>query len=220
MLAQELISNDIVPLKLADTGMLALSLMEEYKTTHLPVVSDGHLFGLLSEADVYSHNQFEEPIEDHLISLGSVSANPSQHIFEVLELIHNHKLSLLPVIDDNNRYLGSILLNELIVNLTKITGITNPGGVIILEMNVHDYSLSEIARIAESNNIKIINSFVNSFDDSTKIEVTIKLNSVDIDAVLQTFVRYGYQIKASFTETDLNDNMNDRYDSLMNYLNI
>ena len=87
-------------------------------------------------------------------------------------------------------------------------------------MNIRDYSLSEIAQIVESNNKKIINSFVNSFADSTKIEVTIKLNSTDIEDVLKTFIRYDYQIQASYTEVDLNDNLSDRYDSLMNYLNI
>jgi len=126
----------------------------------------------------------------------------------------------LPVIDENDHYIGSILLTELVVNLSEITGINNPGGIIVLEMNIHDYSLSEIAQIVESNNNKIINSFVNTFNDSTRIEVTIKLNSVEIDAVIQTFIRYDYQIKASFTETDLNDNLSDRYNSLMNYLNI
>jgi hypothetical protein len=87
-------------------------------------------------------------------------------------------------------------------------------------MNIHDYSMSEIAQIVETNNRKILNSFVNSFDDSTKIEVTIKLNTVDIDPVLQTFMRYNYQVKATYTEKDLNDNLSDRYNSLMNYLNI
>ncbi len=220
MLAQQLISNDITPLKLTDTGMLALSLMEEYKTIHLPVVDNGMFHGLISENDIYSRNQFEDTIANHPLSLNGISSTHNQHIFDVLEIIHKHKLSLLPVIDDKNKYLGSILLTELIIKLTKITGITNPGGIIVLEMNIHDYSLSEIAQIVESNNNKIINSFVNSFSNSTQIEVTIKLNSVDIEAVLQTFIRYNYQIKASYTDVDLNDNISDRYHSLMNYLNI
>ena len=220
MLAQELISNDITPLKLSDSAMLGLSLMEEYKTTHLPIVDKGIFQGLLSESDIYSYNQFEEIVGNHPIGLNGVSISKTQHIYEVLEIIHKNKLSLLPVIDENDHYIGSILLTELVVNLSEITGVNNPGGIIVLEMNIHDYSLSEIAQIVESNNNKIINSFVNSFNDSTRIEVTIKLNSVEIDAVIQTFIRYDYQIKASFTETDLNDNLSDRYNSLMNYLNI
>jgi hypothetical protein len=80
--------------------------------------------------------------------------------------------------------------------------------------------MSEIAQIVETNNRKILNSFVNTFNDSTKIEVTLKLNTVDIEAVIQTFARYDYQVKATYTIADLNDNLSDRYNSLMNYLNI
>ena len=44
---------------------------------------------------------------------------------------------------------------------------------------------------------ELLNSFVNSLNDSTKIEVTLKLNTIDLEAVIQTFLRYDYQIKAS-----------------------
>ncbi|NOR88510.1 MAG: CBS domain-containing protein [Bacteroidales bacterium] len=220
MLAQDLISNTVVPLKTSDTGMLALSLMEEYKTTHLPIANAGIFYGLLSENDIYSHNRFEEAIGAHPIPKSNISCAAEQHIYDVLSIIHENKLSLLPVVDDKDHYLGSILVTDLIVRLTEITGITNPGGIIVLEMNIHDYSLSEIAQIVESNNIKIINSFVSTFADSTRIEVTLKLNTVNIESALQTFMRYDYQVKASYTEADLNDNISDRYDSLMNYLNI
>ena len=220
MLAHELLSYDLAPLSLTDNAMLALSLMEEYKITHLPIVKDSVFKGLLSENDIYSHGKFEDLIENQPIVLNNISVKENQHIFDVMEIIQKNSLSLLPVIDDDSKYIGSIFLSSIISKLSEITGITNPGGIIVLEMNIHDYSLSEIAQIVESNNIKIINSFVNSFEESTKIEVTLKLNSVDIDGLLQTFSRYNYDIKASYTDMDLNDNISDRYDSLMNYLNI
>jgi len=220
MLALELITDQIVPLKISDSGILGLSLMEEYKTIHLPVVNSGLFFGLISENDIYSYNHFEEAIGAHPIPKSNISVRDDQHIYEVMTLMHENELSLLPVVDDRNHYMGSILASDLSLRLADITGVTNPGGIIVLEMNIHDYSLSEIAQIVETNNTKILNSFVNTFKESTKIEVTIKLNTTDIEPVLQTFMRYDYMIKASFTEADLNDNLSDRYDSLMNYLNI
>ncbi len=220
MLALELITDQIVPLKISDSGILGLSLMEEYKTIHLPVVNSGLFFGLISENDIYSYNHFEEPIGAHPIHKSNISVRDDQHIYDVMTLMHENELSLLPVVDDRNHYVGSILASDLSLRLAEITGVTNPGGIIVLEMNIHDYSLSEIAQIVETNNTKILNSFVSSFKESTKIEVTIKLNTTDIEPVLQTFMRYDYMIKASFTEADLNDNLSDRYDSLMNYLNI
>lgn len=220
MLANQLINNNLVPLRTSDPAMLALSLMEEFKTTHLPIVNGNNFMGLISENDIYSFNQYEEPIGAHPIINSKVSVTPNQHIYEVMEVIHENKLSLLPVVDEKMYYLGSIIVSDLTSILAEITGITNPGGIIILEMNIHDYSMSEIAQIVETNNRKILNSYVNTFNDSTKIEVTLKLNTIDIEAVIQTFIRYNYQIKATYTETDLNDNLSDRYNSLMNYLNI
>lgn len=220
MLALELITDQIVPLKISDSGILGLSLMEEYKTNHLPVVNSNLFFGLISENDIYSYNHFEEAVGAHPIHKSNISVRDDQHIYDVMTIMHEHDLSLLPVVDDRNHYVGSILASDLSLRLAEITGVTNPGGIIVLEMNIHDYSLSEIAQIAETNNVRILNSFVNSFKESTRIEVTIKLNTVDIEPVLQTFMRYDYTIKASYTEADLNDNLSDRYDSLMNYLNI
>ncbi|NPD44235.1 MULTISPECIES: CBS domain-containing protein [unclassified Lentimicrobium] len=220
MLAHELITNTIVPLKTSDTGMLGLSLMEEYKVTHLPIVNAETYIGLISEDDIYSYNRFEEAIGGHPIANVNISVHSEQHLFEVLELIHEHHLTLVPVVDQNEIYLGSILVSDLAARLAKITSLSNPGGIIVLMMNIHDYSLSEIAQIVETNNIKILNLFVSTFAESTKIEVTIKLNSIDIEPVLQTFSRYNYEIKASYTETELNESLTERYDSLMNYLNI
>lgn len=220
MLANELINDNVVPLRTSDSAMVALSLMEEFKITHLPVVNSGGFYGLISEGDIYSYNQFEEAIGAHPIHKSNISVFPDQHIYEVMSVIYENKLSLLPVVDEKMHYLGSIIVSELPLVLAKITGINNPGGIIVLEMNIHDYSMSEIAQIVESNNRKILNSFVNTFNDSTRIEVTLKLNSLDIEPVLQTFVRYNYQILATYTEANFKDNLSDRYDSLMNYLNI
>ncbi len=83
-----------------------------------------------------------------------------------------------------------------------------------------DYSLSEIARIIESNDAKILSLFVHSWPESTKIEVTLKINRVELGAILQTFNRFNYNIKAIFSEQDDLDDLRERYDSLMNYLNI
>ena len=56
----------------------------------------------------------------------------------------------------------------------------NPGGIIILELNINDYNLTEIAHIIESNNAHILNLFVVTNNESTKLEVNIKLNVCQI----------------------------------------
>jgi len=220
MLAIELISEYIAPLKTSDSALTALSLMEEFKVKHLPIVNDTVFLGLISEDDIYAYNQFEEAVGAHLLTKPLIAITENQHIYDVLSAFHRDKLSLLPVIDSKNKYLGSIHSWVLVSRLAEITGIIDPGGIIVLEMNLHDYSLSQIAQIVESNNSKLINLYVRNHADSTRLEVTLKLNTMDIEAVLQTFNRYNYQVRAFYSEENLEAKLRDNYDALMNYLSI
>jgi len=220
MLAIELISEYIVPLKTSDTAITALSLMEEFKVKHLPIVNENVFLGLISEEDIFSYNQFEEAIGAHPIVKPQISIHENKHIYDVLTAFQQGQLSLLPVIDAKGIYLGAIHSWVLVSKLAEITGVIEPGGIIILEMNVHDYSLSQIAQIVESNNAKLINLYVHSHSDSTRLEVTLKLNTMDIEPVLQTFYRYNYLVRAFYAEEKLDSKIRDNYDSLMNYLTV
>jgi len=220
MLAIELINDYVVSLKSSDTALTALSLMEEFKVRHLPIVSEKQFLGLISEDDIFTFNQYEEAVGAHPIAKPQIAVADNQHIYDVLTAFQIDKLSLLPVVDEKNQYLGSILSSSLVGRLAEITGVIKPGGIIVLEMNIHEYSLSQIAQIVESNNAKLINLFVQTFPDSTRMEVTLKINTVDIDAVLQTFNRYNYQVYAIFARKGNDEKLRENYDSLMNYLKI
>ena len=52
MLAQELVNNALPRIELSDTVSKALQLMNDFKITHLPVVSEDKYLGLISEDDL------------------------------------------------------------------------------------------------------------------------------------------------------------------------
>jgi acetoin utilization protein AcuB len=220
MLAKNLISDFIMPLKTSDTGLMALYIMDEFKVLHLPIVNNTEFLGLISETDILSLNTPEEALGNHVLSLKKPYVNHNQHIYDVLKVISNLDLSLLPVLDDKHNYLGVITLGKLLKQFSKISAFVNPGGIIVIELNVNDYSISEIAKIIESDDAKVLSLYVTSYTDSTKLEITIKINKIDLAPILQTFYRYNYTIKASFSEKDYLDAIQERFDSLMNYLNI
>ena len=220
MNARQFISNMIIPLKTSDTGTFALSIMEEYRVSHLPVVNDLEYLGLISDKDIFSLNNFEEPVGNHSLSLSRPYVTENQHVYEVVKTFSELKLTLLPVLDENNQYLGVINLTNVIRLFSEIFAIDNPGGIIILEINEKDYLLTEIAQIVESNDAKILNLFITSLPEVGKIEVTLKINKIDIAPVLQTFSRYDYNIKASFSEDTYNEGLQERFDSFMKYLNV
>lgn len=220
MLAKNLISAVLLPLKTSDTGHYAQRIMEEFKVSHLPIVNNEDFLGLISENDLFSINNSGEPIGDHVLSLTRPFIDQYQHIYDVIELASNEKLTVIPVLNKNNHYLGAITLKDLVVHFGRIAAIQNPGGIIVLELNENDYSMAEISHIIESNDAKILSSYITNYQDSKKLEVTIKINKINIHPILQTFDRYNYIVSASFSENTFKDDLMERYNSLMNYLNI
>jgi len=220
MIVKDLISGDVLPLKASDTGLVAMHWFEEFRVSHLPVVSDSQLLGLISEDDVYAADSFEEPIWNYQLQLQHISILHTKHIYEAMKLFADYKLTTLPVIDEKGAYLGMITLADMVEKMAATAAVSNPGGILVLELNVNDFSMVEIARIVEENDTKILSMYVTSPADSTRLELTMKLNRIDIQPVIQAMIRHDYTIKASFFESDYMDNLRDRYDLLMTYLNV
>jgi CBS domain-containing protein len=221
MIAKELISDVVFPIKTSNTGEDALRHMEIFKVSHLPIVNNKQFLGLISENDIYDLNKPEEALGNHKLSLISPYVAESQHVYEVIELVSRKKLSLIPVLDKDKNYLGSIILQDLLQAFAKITAIDKQGSIIVLELNVNDFSLSEISQIVEGNDAKILSLYVSSPDNSMKLDVTLKINKTDLVSIIHTFNRYNYIIKASFlVAKDIEDLYKDRYDLLMRYINV
>jgi acetoin utilization protein AcuB len=220
MLASELISDNIPPLKTSDSGLTALNWMDEFKVSHLPIVNNREFLGLISDSDILDLNTPEEALGNHHLSLIRPFVNANQHLYEVLKLIVKMDLSIIPVLNDQNEYLGNISLKSLLLQFAKTAAADQPGGIIVLELNDNDYHLSEIAQIVESNNAKILGLYLQSHSESTKLDVTIKVNRENISGILQTFARYDYVVKASFQQSEFSDDLRQRFDLFMNYINM
>lgn len=220
MLAGELITEEIPPLKITDTVEQALDWMEQFKVSHLPVVQDRELIGLVSETDLLDYEKPDEQINVSKLHLMKPVIQNHQHTYDLVRLMSGLNLTLIPVTDEEGKYKGCITLKGLVQNLSKMISVQNPGGVIVLEIHQSDYSATQIANIIEANDAKILSLHVSSSPDSQKIEVTIKVNRENLSAILQTFSRYNYVVKASFNHGEYNDGMNDRLNEFLHFLNI
>lgn len=220
MRAEELISEIIPPLKYNETGEKALNWMNEFRVSHLPVIKGNQYLGLISESEVYDMPDPSLRIDECFLNLPKPFIYANRHVYEVMKLIADMKITVVPVLDEQNEYIGCTDLLFLMSQITAVGSIKEPGGILVLVMNVHDYSLTEIARIVEENNAKILSSYITSAMDSTEIEVTIKINTNDLDRILHTFNRYDYVIKANYSKGNFQNDLKRRYDELMNYLNM
>ena len=219
MQASDLISQSLINLHPDDDGDRAISLMEEMRVNHLAVVRNNFYLGIISENEILNWENTSEFIDEHLEELGAPSVLGSQHLFDIIEELEKHSLSIIPVLDENKNYLGSITNRKLLYTIAKSTAVKSSGGVIVLKMNQNDYSMSEISRIIEENNTKILSSYITSTPDALKIELTLKLNTIEINSIVKDLERFDYIISASFNDEENNDDFTDRYESLMRFLN-
>ena len=221
MLAKALISEVIPALRLTDNGQKALNWMEIFRISHLPVVDNHEYVGLISDKSIYDLNLNEKLMADCNEGLLQPHVHENQHIYEVVALISSLKISVVPVLDLKHVYLGVITVADLAQKFSDLVAVSEPGGVIVLELNPIDYSLAQIAQIVEGNDAKILSLYVSKPEDSKEIDVTLKVNMIDLTPIIQTFVRYDYVIKAVFMDDSILKHMyDDRFELLMKYLNI
>jgi len=221
MLAKDLVLDIVPPLKTTDTGLKALHWMDEFKVSHLPIVNSSEFLGLISDADILDLNAPEESIGNHRLSLIRPFIDKDAHVFEALKMVTEMHLSLVPVVDTATKeYVGVITTQYLAEQVALMIGSQEPGGIIMLEVDEKDYTLAQIAQIVEGNDSKILSVFTYKNPEANDLLVTIKTNRVELNAVLQTFNRYQYNVVASYHTDAFGDDLKARYDLFMNYINM
>jgi len=219
MIAKHLISSMIMPLVPDDTVSQALSMMSVYHVKDLPVVSNDILLGILSEEDATTEHP-DTKIRDVKVSNNYTFVNTNDHIFEVLSRLAENKVTIIPVVDQDEKFVGIITQEDLISYYASSYSFKEPGSIIVIESSKRGFSLSEISRIIELENVSVLASFLTEHEDSEAVLITLKVNQQDIKAIIASLERYDYKIAASFTEDEFEEDLKDRYDQLMNYLNV
>jgi CBS domain-containing protein len=219
MLIEQLISPEVPTLIPSDTGNTALHLMEENNLTQLPLVKEDQYMGLIQEDDVLDWKNPETQLDmTELQYKPAVFANG--HPYDALRIANSQNLSIVPVIDNENRYVGAITRNDLLKYITENSGLDNPGGIIVLEIDPRNYSLYEIARICESEEVLIISTQLFTNRATGKLEITLKTNRTNLGGIVSAFERHKFTVKEVYGQTDNPDDVLDRYNLLMNYINM
>ena len=221
MFAANLISYAVPPLKMTDSGDKALAWMSDFHVRHLPIVDENsHLLGIISEDEVLNFLEPDFPIEANDPELLMHFVFENQHLYDVMKLIVDTNLTVVPVLNEEKKYVGIITLEIIVKHLGEATAATHPGSVLVLELPPRDYSLSEIARLIEGEKAMILSSYISSPYGSDGLELTLKLNKQDLKHVIATLERFDYKVKGAFHESDVEDTLRDRYDLLMKIINM
>jgi CBS domain-containing protein len=220
MLTRDLISHTIPTLHLHDKIFNALQLMNDAHVAHLAVSEDGKYIGLVSEEDLLQAPDDTIEIRELQETFPAISVNETDHFLKALQLSAEFRISIVPVIGENNELAGVASYRELLKQASEFMNVKDPGGLIVLEMEGNSYSFSELSRLAETNDAQITQ--LNTYTDPQTglMQVTIKLNKAEVSDIVATFQRYEYNVKYYFGEELYENELRSNYDNLMNYLKI
>ena len=212
------IINEIAALTNADKVEDAQLLFNEHTHTHFPVVRDGIYIGCIPEADVRSF-EIEKTLESYLYALEGFFVRDDANWLDILESFAQNHASIMPILDDNNNYIGYFELRDIMNLFNETPFLSEPGNILIVEKGVLDYSFSEVSQIVESNNTKLLGVFISSIENDV-VQITLKIGDSDINNIVQTFRRYSYNIVSKHQEDSFLNNLKERSKYLEKYLNI
>lgn len=221
MVAAELINYMIPPLKVTDDAHKAVVWIEEFRCNHLPVVENGKLLGFISEEAILESNEIDKRLGDFRLEGEDCFVSLDSHFYDILKVAGDNKLGIVAVLDEDNHYAGVITVQDVMTSFAQSAAVQMPGSILVLSMDLIDYSLAEICRYIEENNAKVLGStLVEDPMDKGKIKLTLKINQDDLSRIVATLERFGYRVIARYRETKREDEGKERIDLLMRYLNI
>lgn len=222
MMVRELISDSIPSVKPSDTAALALDWMNEFKVAQLPIVEVGVYRGLITEEAILDGGaDLEAPLgQQHLAGSEGTYIFHESHIYDAIDMMTNFRLEVLPVVGDGQEFQGVITLRDVGRLLGHLFAVQEPGGVMVLAIPAHSYVLSEVGRIAESADAKVLSLYLSPLPDSKDMLLTLKLNVEDLSRVVAAFERFDYEIVRTFHRTKPLEDYSRNLEAFMKYLGI
>lgn len=220
MLTRDLINYSIPQLQVQDSVAKALQLMNDFRLTHLPVIQDSMLLGLISEdelLDVQDEQVLIQSLSNHFIQ---ATVKSTDYFLAAVKSCMHHEVRLTAVLDEHGEYMGCVTSWDLFKNLGEYVGVDYPGSIIVLSVERVHYALSEICRIVENNDATILQLNTQTHPDTDLMTVTLQINKQEVSAILATFERYSYNVIYNHGIEDFVSDIESNYKHLMNYLNI
>lgn len=219
MFVQDCIDTSLPFIRLTDDAGYALELMQEYKAPALTVVNEGVFVGIVSENQLLEVDDrcLIENLQENLIT---DSITEGTHLFDVVKKTTESSSYYMPVINAEKEYMGITTPQKILSTLAMYSSFMSGGGIIVLELETKDYSLTEISKIVESNGAMILHCMVATSTNQHQMQVSLKVNKNDLKDIQLAFERYHYTVLAVLHQSEYEMQLKDRYDSLMRYLEV
>jgi acetoin utilization protein AcuB len=220
MLTGNLHTQSLPSLRLSDKVHLALELMNENHVGHLPIVEGDKYIGMISEQDLSEAENDRSTLDQFQQSISNPSVKNDEHFLKAIQVAVENGLTVVPILGEENELLGVVTYADLLKYSSQFMSLNEPGGLIVLELESKEYSFNEISRLIESNDAQITQLNTSTDQETGLMEVTIKVNKLEISDIVASFQRHEYNVKYYFGEELFVNELKTNYDNLMNYLKI
>ncbi|HAE66269.1 MULTISPECIES: CBS domain-containing protein [Sphingobacterium] len=220
MLISQFLSNADFSIQNADSIQQALEKLQDMLCKELVVLNGDDYIGLVNETILLDAEDEEAPLSSIKINTAPIQLKFNQHPYDALVMITVYNSTIIPILDQDNKYIGVSTQLDILKAISSIQSQNESGAIIVLATGLHDFSLSQIAHLVESDNCRILNCATKINLESDNIEVTLKVDKSNINALLNSFLRHNYLILETHNTIAAFDDTADRYQQLMNYINI
>ncbi|MFV8464535.1 CBS domain-containing protein [Flavobacterium sp. LB1P62] len=212
------ITNDFKAIDSQDTIAVVQDFFDELHFSHFPVIEEGIYIGSIASDDLETFES-DKKVIDYRFTLEGFFTRTNTIWLDVLEIFAKNHTNLVPVLDENNKYVGYYEIEDIMKFFHETPFLKEPGGIIVVKKPILDYSMSQITQIVESNNGKLLGLFISDADVES-VQVTMKISLGAMNEIIQTFRRYNYEIISEHQEDNYINNLKERSDYLDKYLNI
>lgn len=213
----QFIINDIEPLLNNSDVREAQLLFNQLTYSHVPVMDENNTYlGCLSETDAHCFESDKE-LKDYGYAIEGFFVRNTTNWLDVLESFAQNSTNIMPVLDEQNRYLGYYEVNDILSLFSETPFFNEAGGVLVVEKGFNDYSFSEVSQIVESNNGKLLGAFISKVENDMA-QITLKIGNVGLNEIMQTFRRYSYNIVSGHEEDTFIKELKERSAYLNKYL--
>lgn len=214
----DMIRNDYKALQSNERADSVQDFFNDTNLSHFPVLDLDEFVGSLSQNDADTFTS-DKDINQYKYTFESFHARKEISVLDLLELFARHQTDVVPVLDDNNKYVGYYEIQDIIRLFNETPFLSETGTVLVVEKALLDYSMSQVVQIVESNNGKILGCFISDSTANT-LQISIKISAGSINDIIQTFRRYNYEIVSDHYEDNYLADLKDRSEYLTKYLSI
>ncbi len=200
MQAADFIHPLIPSILISDPVGSALKKMESLELTTLPVVEEGMFLGFVEDEILLEQEHLDVQIAQVELECATCWVYADQHFYDLIRVATEHQAKWVAIQDREQHYLGVVPTQDALTAYADNFSINSQGSVLVISLQMNDFQLSEIARLVESENCKILSCLLNTDPmDSQSVEVTLKLDKPDSRHVKATLLRFGSAAPSSRT---------------------